>query len=309
MIRHVLPAIAFLFLFQIAAFAQSTRTNGNYLMFLDEAQLDIGIRATSVFAFDDKAPLSANPHYEAMMNLIRFGATLEAILAGTEAPLNDIDLSEEFGQNGYNKTLFAFFIRYGFGEGSDLKMQRNWLELSLSPGHFREGKGGMNVHLDYQFNVLNTDYGAGIKSVSRLLDYEVYVGGRMGFDWSFSRSESEAGFFTHLNNELERIAFDNEFTAQQLLRLQDMVEQSKILLPEDVGGRAFHAGPIIGGRLSTEVLRHGRLFVEANGFYDLMDLFSQGNKEDRRSQHQAMVNLGFTYTIGSRGEVIVQSFF
>ena len=283
--------------------------NSNYLMFLDDAQLDIGLRATSVFAFDDKAPLSANPHYEAMMNLIRFGATLESMLAGTEAPLNDINLNEGFGQNGYNKTLFAFFIRYGFGESSDLKIQRNWLELSLSPGHFREGKGGMNVHLDYQYNFLNTDYGSGIKSISRLLDYEIYVGGRMGFDWSFSRSESEAGFFTHLNNEIERVAAENEFTAQQLLRLQEMVEQSSVLLPEDVGGRAVHVGPIVGGRLSTELLKNGRLFVEANGFYDFMDLFSQGNKEDRRSQHQAMVNLGFTYTIGSRGEVVVQSFF
>ncbi len=307
--KHLLPIFTLLLVVTTSSFAQSTRTNGNYLMFLDDAQLDIGLRITSVLAFDDKAPLSANPHYEAMMNLIRFGATLESMLAGTEAPLNDIDLSEEFGQNGYNKTLFAFFIRYGFGESSDLKMQRNWLELSLSPGHFKEGKGGMNVHLDYQYNFLNTDYGSGIKSVRRLLDYEIYVGARMGFDWSFSRSESEAGFFTHLNNEIERIAFENEFTAQQLLGLQDMVEQSKILLPEDVGGRAFHTGPIVGGRLSTELLKNGRVFVEANGFYDVMDLFSQGNREDRRSQHQVLVNLGFTYTIGSRGEVIVQSFF
>ena len=305
-----LLTLTFIFsLFLVSSWGQDVKKN-RYLMALDDAQLDIGVRFSTIFAFDDRAPLSANPHYEAMMNLIRFGATLESMLAGVEEPLNDIDMSREFGQNGYNRTLLEFFIRYGFGESSDLKMQKNWLELSFGPGHFKAGKGGMNIHLDYQYNIFNTGYGSGIKSVSRLIDYEIFAGGRVGFDWSFSRSESEAGFFTHLNEEIERIADAHDLSASQLIRLQEMVESSKILLPEDVGGRAFHFGPIAGGRLSTKVFRNGRLFFEAMGFYDLMDLASKGkNKENRRSQHQASLNLGFNLTIGARGEVVVNSFF
>ena len=299
-----------LLLFSVLASGQDVQKKNKYVMALDDAQLDIGLRLSTIFAFDDRAPLSANPHYEAMMNLILFGATLESMLMGVEEPLNNIDMEKEFGNNGYNKAVIEFFIRYGFGESSDVKMQKNWLELSLGPGHFKGGKGGMNVHLDYQYNFLTTGYGAGVKSVSRLIDYEIFAGGRIGFDWSFSRSESEAGFFSHLNKEIERIAYEKDFSASQLIRLEEMIESSKILLPENVGGRAFHVGPVLGGRLSTRLFSNGRLFLSGLGFYDLMDLASKGkNKENRRSQHQASVSLGFMLTIGARGEVVVNSFF
>ena len=34
--------------------------------------------------------------------------------------------------------------------------------------------------------------------------------------------------------------------------LEKLAEESKILMPGDVGGSAFHAGPIAGARLSTK---------------------------------------------------------
>jgi hypothetical protein len=285
---------------------------GNYVSFLDDARLDIGVKAVTVFALDDRAPLSSNPHFQAMWNLIKLGASLEALLQGVDDPLNDIDLNKKFGHNGYNKTIPAFFISYGFGESSDVKLQTHFFELSASPGHFREGKGGMNIHMDYRVNFLKTNYGAGGNSLDRTFNYEIFVGGRIGFDWSSGRSESEAGFFTHLNDEIKRIAEENELTVAQLLMLEELAESSKILLPEDVGGSAFHAGPIAGAYLSTKIMGSGNIFLGVNGFYDLMDIASptQG-EESKRSQHQLSLILGGSFSIGSNGNMnnTLNSFF
>lgn len=273
-----------------------------YLLSLDDAQLDIGLRLTSVFALDDRAPLSANPHFQAMWNLVKLGANLEAMLQGTNEPLNDLNMNKAFGKNGYNKTVFCFFARYGFGESSDVKLQRQFLEFVLGPGYFRQGRGGMHLHLDYGYNIALTNYGAGVNSIDRAFDYEVFLGARAGFDWSFQRSENESGFFSHLNDEIRRIADENEFTASQLIMLGDLLESSRILLPESVGGRAFHIGPTVGLRLSKGIMTNTRLFASATGFYDLMDLAKgQSGMENRRSQHSVLVMLGLSFTIGGEG--------
>ena len=300
-------ALSFLFFVSFAIAQQApltTKKKSNYVSFLDDARLDIGIKAVSVFALDDRAPLSSNPHFQAMWNLIKLGASIESLLQGVDEPLNDINLSAEFGHNGYNKTVPAFFISYGFGESSDLKLQKHFFELEASQGYFRESSGGMNIHLDYRMNFLKTNYGAGGNSLARTFDYEIFVGGRVGFDWSSGRSESESGFFTHLQNEIKRIAEENELTVSQLLMLEELAEGSKILLPEDVGGNAFHAGPIAGAYVSTNFLNRGKIFVGALGFYDLMDLSSgNGETENKRSQHQISVVVGASLGIGSEGEV------
>lgn len=284
------------------------RKGNNYLMELVDARLDVGLKTNTIFALDDRAPLSSNPHFQAMWDLIRLGAALESILQGTEEPLNDINLNKKFGQNGYNRTVIMFFIRYGFGESSDVKLQQHFFELGISPGYFKEGNGGMNMHLDYRMNIAKTGYGAGGKSIDRAFDYEIYAGVRAGFDWSSGRSESEAGFFAHLNEEIKRIAADNELSVSQLLMLEDLAESSKILLPEDVGGRAFHIGPIAGGRLSKKITNNFRCFVGALGFYDLMDLSSSNkDRENRRSQHHISIMAGLSLTIGGEGGVV--SFF
>ncbi|HMQ46314.1 MAG TPA: hypothetical protein PKA00_01600 [Saprospiraceae bacterium] len=273
-----------------------------YLLLLDDAQLDIGLQTTTIFALDDRAPLSANPHFQAMWNLIKLGASLEALLQGIEEPLNDIDLNQEFGQNGYNKTVLSFFITYGFGESSDVAMQKHFFELAISPGYFKQGNKGMHLHFDYRMNLANTRYGAGANSIDRGIDYELFVGGRLGFDWSFQRSESEAGFFTHLSDEIERIAFENEFTAAQLIMLEDMAETSKVLLPEDVGGRAFHIGPIAGVRVSKKIVGRTRVFLSAQGFYDIMDLVdTKKAQENKRSQHLLSAHLGVSIPIAGEG--------
>lgn len=284
----------------------------NYVSFLDDARLDIGVKALTIFALDDRAPLSSNPHFQAMWNLIKLGASLEALLQGIDDPLNDIDLNKEFGHNGYNKTVPSFFISYGFGESDDVKLQKHFFELAVGPGYFREGSGGMNLHLDYKINFLKTPYGAGGNSLDHTFDYEIFVGGRVGFDWSSGRSESEAGFFTHLGDEIKRIAEENELTVAQLLMLEELAESSKILLPEDVGGSAFHAGPLLGAYLSAKVFGSGKVFFGGTGFYDLMDIASptQG-EENKRSQHHISLTLGASFSIGSNGNVNnrLQSFF
>jgi hypothetical protein len=240
-----------------------------------------------------------------MMNLVRLGATLEAMLQGAEQPLNDIDFGKQFGMNGYNKTAIQFFFRYGFGESSDLKLQTHFFELALSSGYFRQASGGMHVHLEYQMNLAKTRYGAGARSISKAFEYEVYVGGRIGMDWSSGRSESEAGFFTHLSEELRRISNRRDFSAAQLIMLEELAQSSRILLPKDVGGRAFHIGPVAGARLSKNIMKNGRVFAGAMGFYDLMDLTSGNNgKENRRSQHHLALELGFSLTLGAEGEMI-----
>jgi hypothetical protein len=288
-------------------YGNTTEKGKTYLFALDDAQLDIGLKTISVFALDDRASLYANPHFKAMWNLIRLGATVEAILNGNNEPLNDIDLGKKYGKNGYNKTVMMLFIRYGFGESSDLKIQQHFFELGISPGYFRQGNRGMNLHLDYRNNIIKTGYGAGGNSISRAFDHEIYVGGRIGFDWSFGRSESEAGFFSHLNDEIKRIARQNDFSVAQLLLLEQMAETSKVLLPEDVGGRAFHIGPVAGARISMQILRSGRFFLEGNGFYDLMDhVGSKGNKENKRSQHHISLGAGLQLTIGGEGRGLVQ---
>ena len=293
----------FLVVLSLPAFGQYS-SDSRYVAILDDARFEVGARFGVVFALDDKAPLSSNPHFRAMLNLIQLGASLEAILNGMEAPVNDIDQRKEYGKTGYNKTVFALYARYGFGESSDLKIQTHWLELAIGPGYFKEGNGGVNIHFDYQFNFLKTPYGAGIQSIQHTFDYEVFAGARIGFDWSSGRSENEAGFFTHLNNELDRIASEHEFSAAQLLKLQDLVDDSRILLPKDAGGRAFAFGPILGGRLSYRLMKRGRLYVEGMGFYDIMDLTGRKGEGNRRSQHHVALNLGFSYTIGSEGEVL-----
>jgi hypothetical protein len=304
----LLFAIASLF-FLAPLWGQNSPSRG-YMQILDDAQFDVGVRLTSIFAFDDRAPLSSNPHYRAMWNLIKLGASLESLLQGFDEPLNDINMNRKFGQNGYNRTILSLFCRYGFGESSDLKLQRNFLELSLSPGYFKEGNGGMNIHLDYQYSLLRTNYGAGVQSLDRLIDYEVIIGGRIGFDWSFGRSEKDAGFFATLQEEIKRVANENEFTAAQLIMLENLAEDSKVLLPEDIGGRAFHLGPIAGAQFSMDLLDNMRLFANGIAFYDVMDLTSgNGKKENLRSQHHLSLSLGLNLTIGSRGEVVVHDFF
>lgn len=278
----------------------------HYLITLDDARLDIGLKTVSIFALDDKAPLAANPHYQAMWNLIRLGASLEALLQGVDEPMNDLNMDKQFGQNGYNKTVLAFFVRYGFGESSDVEMQRQHLELAISPGYFKQGRGGMNVHLDYSFNLANTRYGAGVNSISRALDYEIFIGARVGFDGSFQRSEGEAGFFAHLNDEIKRIAEENEFTVAQLLSLERLAEDSKVLLPEDVGGRAFHLGPIGGLRFSRKLMGNAQVFLSGQFFYDVMDLVNSNKSvENVRSQHHASFSLGLNLAIGGEGRGVV----
>ena len=306
-----------LWAFSFAAFGQEENVDplprssggGNtYLIELDDARLDLGIRVVNVFALDDKAPLSSNPQFQAMWNLIKLGAQLESLLQGYDEPINDIDLGREFGQNGYNKTLFMLFLQYGFGESSDLELQRHFVEFAMSSGYFKEGNGGLNIHLDYRFNLAKTDYGAGVNSISRFLDYEVFLGARVGFDWSSSRSEGETGFFAHLKDEIKRIANENEFSAAQLIALEQLADDSKILLPDDVGGRAFHAGPIAGARVSTKLFGQSYLFAEGTGFFDLMDLSSkQKGKENIRSQHHITLSLGLMLAIGGEGRGIVNN--
>lgn len=282
----------------------------SYLLVLEDARLDIGVKMTSVFALDDRAPLSANPHFQAMWNLVKLGASLEALMQGMDDPMADLEMEEEFGQNGYNKTVPTFFLSLGFGETSDLKMQQQYIELAIGPGYFAEGGRGTNLHLDYRFNFLKTEYGAGGGSLARPFDYEVYVGLRTGFDWSFQRSESEAGFFQFLNNKLERIALENEFTASQLITLERLAEDSKVLLPEDVGGRAFHVGPIAGVRLSKPLFSHARLFASGQFFYDLIDLGTgRSGEENQRSQHHAALQLGIEFAIGGEGRRASTSFY
>ncbi len=286
------------------SYTYKDKSKKNYFVALDDARLDFGVKFTSVIALDDRAKLSSNPHFKAMWNLVRLGAQLESLLQGNEDPLNDIDLGEEFGQNGYNKTVVTIFISYGFGESSDVKIPTHFFELAASPGYFKQGKKGMNLHFDYRANILKTPYGAGGNSIGRAFDYEVFVGARTGFDWSFSRSESEAGFFNHLNNEIERIAFENEFTAAQLIKLEDLAETSKVLLPEDVGGGAFHIGPIAGARLSKKIGSNFQAFVSGLGFYDMMDLTAgKKDRENKRSQHSFSIMLGVNMTIGAEGQV------
>jgi hypothetical protein len=245
-----------------------------------------------------------------MWNLINLGATLEAMLQGHDEPMNDLNLGKKYGQNGYNKTVLMFFMRYGFGESSDVAVQRHFFELGISPGFYKQGKNGMHLQLEYQMNILKTNYGAGGASIEKMFDHEMYVGARIGFDGSFSRSESETGFFSTLIDELERIANANEFTAAQLIKLEDMAEKSKVLLPEDVGGRSFHIGPIFGGRLSKHITRNSQAFLSGTAFYDLMDLTNgKTNKENERSQHQINISLGFNITIGGEGKSMVKGFF
>lgn len=286
------------------AFTYKGKSKKNYFVALDDARLNFGVKFNSVIALDDRAKLSSNPHFQAMWNLIKLGARLETLLQGSEAPLNDINLGEEFGQNGYNKTVVTIFISYGFGESSDVKIPTHFFELAASPGYFKQGKRGMNLHLDYRANILKTPYGAGGNSIGRAFDYEVFVGARTGFDWSFSRSESEAGFFNHLNNEIERIAFENEFTAAQLISLEELAETSKVLLPEDVGGGAFHIGPIGGATISKKIGRNFQAFASGLAFYDMMDLaVGKKDQENKRSQHSLSIILGVNLTIGAEGSV------
>lgn len=287
----------------------NNKKKNRYVLLLDDAVLEVGARFSGIFALDDRASLSSNPHFEAMWNLVKLGANLEALLQGESEPINDINLAKKFGKNGYNNTVIAFFLRYGFGESTDGSLQRHFFELSVGPGLFKGGNG-MNLHVDYHMNIAKTNYGAGGRSISRSFDYEIYAGARVGYDWSFRRSESEAGFFTHLNSEIKRIANDNEFTASQLIRLEELTETSRILLPKDVGGRVFHFGPVFGARLSKEIMRNTRLFVGANGFYDLMDLGSgRSDEENTRSQHHAALQLGVSMTLGAEGMMTVNRFF
>lgn len=274
---------------------------------LNDAQLDVGLQTVSVIALDDRAQLSANPHFEAMLNLVRFGATLESLLRGDDNPMNDINTDKKFGRNGYNKTVLMFTVRYGFGESDDVKLQRHFFEFGLSPGFFKQGNKGTHMHLDYQMNIAKTGYGAGGNSLDRNFDYEIFVGGRMGMDWSFSRSESEAGFFTYLNEELERIAAENSFSVAELVMLEDLIESSRVLLPKDVGGGAFHIGPIAGARLSKKIIGPVRAFGSVTGFFDVMDLVkNSGGGENKRSQHQANISLGFKVSIGGEGNQSVK---
>ena len=84
--------------------------------------------------------------------------------------------------------------------------------------------------------------------------------------------------------------------------LEDLAETSKILLPEDVGGRAFHIGPMVGARVSKKIGNSFRIFLDGMGFYDMMDLTSSKKSvENKRSQHHASVMFGFAFTIGGEG--------
>lgn len=274
---------------------------------LNDAQLDAGLQTVSVFALDDRAQLTANPHFEAMLNLVRFGATLESLLRNDNEPINDINTDKKFGRNGYNKTVLMAFLRYGFGESDDVKLQRHFFELGFSPGFYKQGNKGSHIHLEYQMNIAKTPYGAGGNSLDRAIDYEVFVGGRAGMDWSFSRSESEAGFFTYLNEELERIAAENAFTVAELVMLEDLLETSRVLLPKDVGGGAFHIGPVGGVRFSKKIIGPVRVFGSATAFYDIMDLVkNSGGGENKRSQHQANISLGVKVSIGGEGNQSVK---
>lgn len=285
------------------------KKKNRYVVLLDDAILEVGARFSGIFALDDRASLTSNPHFEAMWNLVKLGANLEALLQGESEPINDINLGKKFGKNGYNNTVVSFFVRYGFGESTDGALQRHFFELAVGPGLFKGGNG-MNLHVDYYMNIAKTNYGAGGRSIARSFDYEIYAGARVGYDWSFRRSESEAGFFTHLNNEIKRIADENDFSASQLIKLQELAETSRILLPEDVGGRIFHVGPVVGARVSKEIIKNMRIFVGVNGFYDLMDLGSgRKGEENVRSQHHAALQLGASLTLGAEGLMTVNSFF
>jgi hypothetical protein len=309
--KEILLLICFTLLGVVAwAQGQVGEKSTRYLLVLDDAQLDFGVKMNAVFALDDRAPLSANPHFQAMWNLVKLGASLEALLQGAAEPMSELEMGEEFGRNGYNKTVATFFLRYSFGESSDLQLQPQSIEIGASPGYFREGGGGMNLYFDYRYSFLKTRYGAGGGSLDRPFDYEVFLGLRTGFDWSFERSESEAGFFQFLNQEIERIALENEFTATQLIALQNLADDSKVLLPEDVGGRAFHIGPIAGIRLSRKLFSHGRIFAHGQIFYDLMDV-SQGREGEvnRRSQHHAAVQMGIELAIGGEGRRTRSNFY
>jgi len=285
------------------------KKKNRYVLLLDDAVLEVGARFAGIFALDDRASLSSNPHFEAMWNLVRLGANVESLLQGESEPLNDINLGKEFGKNGYNNTVIAFFVKYGFGESTDGSLQRHFFELAVGPGLFKGGNG-MNIHVDYYMNIAKTPYGAGGNSISRNFDYEIYAGARVGYDWSFRRSESEAGFFTHLNSEIKRIADENEFTASQLIKLQEMAESSRVLLPKDVGGRVFHAGPVVGAKISKELIKNTRAFVGVNAFYDLMDLGAgKKGEENTRSQHHVALQLGVCMTLGAEGLMTVNKFF
>lgn len=312
--KHLLPILCFFLALPLAT-SQTVedyyhnKKKDRYVLMLDDAILEIGARFSGIFALDDRASLSSNPHFEAMWNLVKLGANLEALLQGESEPINDINLGKKFGKNGYNKTVVAFFARYGFGESTDGSLQRHFFELSVGPGLFKGGNG-MNLHVDYYMNLAKTNYGAGGRSIARSFDYEIFAGARVGYDWSFRRSESEAGFFTHLNDEIKRIADENEFTASQLIKLQELAESSRVLLPKDVGGRVFHVGPIVGIKVSKEIIKNTRIFVGATGFYDLMDLGSgRSDEENIRSQHHAAIQLGASMTLGAEGMMTVNRFF
>lgn len=312
--KHLLPILCFFLAIPLAK-SQTVedyyhnKKKDRYVLMLDDAILEVGARFSGIFALDDRASLSSNPHFEAMWNLVKLGANLEALLQGESEPINDINLGKKFGKNGYNNTVVAFFLRYGFGESTDGALQRHFFELSVGPGLFKGGNG-MNLHVDYYMNLAKTNYGAGGRSISRSFDYEIFAGARVGYDWSFRRSESEAGFFTHLNNEIKRIADENEFTASQLIKLQELAESSRVLLPKDVGGRVFHVGPVVGVKVSKEILKNTRIFAGATGFYDLMDLGSgRSDEENIRSQHHAAIQLGASITLGAEGMMTVNRFF
>ena len=274
-----------------------------FLLDMEDSSLDIGLKVVNVFALDDRAPLSSNPHFKAMWNLIKLGATLESLLNGSEESLNDINLDREFGQNGFNRSVITLYGRYGFGESSDVALQTHFFEFAISPGYFKEGQGGLHMHIDYQMNVAKTGYGAGVNSIGRTFDYEIYAGARMGFDWSSGRSENEAGFFIHLKDEIKRIADENGFTATQLIELEELVDESKILLPEDVGGRAFHIGPLLGARVSKRILGNAKVFIDGQGFYDIMDLNAKNEqRENKRSQHHLSIIGGISFAIGGQGQ-------
>ncbi|WP_143473466.1 hypothetical protein [Flavilitoribacter nigricans] len=312
--KHLLPILCMLLSLPLAQ-SQTVedyyhnKKKDRYVLMLDDAILEVGARFSGIFALDDRASLSSNPHFEAMWNLVKLGANLEALLQGESEPINDINLGKKFGKNGYNNTVVAFFVRYGFGESTDGSLQRHFFELSAGPGLFKGGNG-MNLHVDYYMNIAKTNYGAGGQSIARSFDYEIYAGARVGYDWSFRRSESEAGFFTHLNDEIKRIADENEFTASQLIKLQELAETSRVLLPKDVGGRVFHVGPVVGIKVSKEIIKNVRIFVGANGFYDLMDLGSgRSGEENIRSQHHAALQIGASMTLGAEGLMTVNRFF
>ena len=111
-----------------------------------------------------------------------------------------------------------------------------------------------------------------------------------------------------MNDEIKRIAEENEFSVSQLLALEALAEESKILLPGDVGGRAFHAGPIGGAKLSTQLFGNTRVFVEGMGFYDVTDLSGKDKgKENKRSQHHITLSFGLNVTIGGEGRGLVDA--